>query len=257
MANRQGFPIWYELVTADPDGATAFYGAVAGWTVAPPPPGGPDYRMLSAADGAVGGMLKLDEAMKAEGATPRWLPYYGVDDADATTAQAVSLGAGVLVPPTDIPGIGRFALLTDPQGAPFYIMRGNSDQKSTAFAPLQPGHFAWNELSTSDGAAALAFYGALFGFENRETMDMGPRGGYHFLDLGDTRLGAMVEMKDAPAAWRLYIRVADIDAAVEAIRANGGSIAMGPHPVPTGDVIMIGTDPQGAEFALVAPGQAA
>ena len=254
MANRHGFPIWYELMTTDSDAATRFYGAVAGWTIAPPAPGGPDYRMIDAGDGTmVGGVLQLDEPMQAAGATPTWLPYFGVDDVDATAARAGTLGARTVVPPTDIPGVGRFAFLADPHGAHFYIMRGSSDQESTAFAAHKPGHFAWNELSTSDGKAAIAFYGALLGIENRETMDMGPMGGYHFLDLGDTRLGALVEMKDRPAAWRLYSVVTDIAAAIEAVTASGGSVMMGPYEVPGGQTIVIGADPQGAEFALVTP----
>ena len=87
-------------------------------------------------------------------------------------------------------------------------------------------------------------------------MDMGPMGGYHFLDLGDVRLGAAVEMKDRPAHWTLYFNVADIDVAVERVRAGGGAIDMGPHDVPTGQRIVLGTDPQGAPFALVGPGKA-
>lgn len=252
---RHGFPIWYELVTPDPEGAKAFYEAVADWTIAPPPPHGPDYRMISAADGGVGGVLRLDDAMKAAGAQPTWLMYVGVEDVDATAEQARSLGASVLVPPTDIPGVGRFAFLADPQGAPFYIMHGASDGQSGAFSYETPGHVSWNELSTTDGDAALAFYGTLFGWENRETMDMGPMGGYHFLDTGETRLGALVTMQGRPAGWRLYIRVADIDAAADRVTTQGGSIHMGPHEVPNGDVILIGTDPQGAPFSLVGLGK--
>ncbi len=257
MANRHGFPIWYELVTPDPDAAATFYEAVVGWRVAPPPPGPVDYRMIAAGDAAIGGVLRLDETMKDGGARPTWLLYVAVDDVDDVAGQARALGAAVVVPPTDIPGIGRFALLADPQGAPFYIMRGSGETESGSFAYRRPGHVGWNELSTTDRAAALAFYATLFGWENRETMDMGPMGGYHFLDWSDTRLGALVEMKDHPAAWRLYINVADVAAAAALVTANGGRVDLGPHDVPSGDVILIGTDPQGAPFALVGPGSPA
>lgn len=253
MSQRQGLPIWYELMTPDPDAATRFYGSVVGWTVGAAPAAGPDYRMIEAADGAVAGMMRLDAAMAAGGARPGWLFYVGVADPDATAAAAVGLGAQLLMPPTDIPGVGRFALLADPQGAPFYIMRGDSAGTSTAFARGQAGHGSWNELSTGDVAAALGFYAALLGWENRETMAMGPGGGYHFLDAGETRLGAAVEMKDQPPAWRFYFAVDDLAAAIGRVTAGGGRIDMGPHPVPGGEVIAIGTDPQGAPFALVGP----
>ena len=165
MPNPPGTPIWYELMSPDPDASKAFYEPVVGWTVHPSAPG-PDYRMITAADGMVGGLMHLGPEMLAGGARPGWLVYVGVDDPDATFAQARTLGAQPFVPPTDIPGVGRFALLADPQGAPFYIMRGAGDATSGVFAGgenARQGHVAWNELSTPDRQAALEFYGALFG----------------------------------------------------------------------------------------------
>ena len=254
MANPHGSPIWYELATPDPDGAKRFYDAVAGWKIEAPEPGGPvDYRMIVGPGGPVGGVLKLDAAMKAQGAQPTWLLYVGVDDVDATVETARRRGAHTLMPAMDYPGVGRFALLADPQGAPFYLMRGFGKETSTVFARGEIGRFGWNELCTHDAAAALGFYGELFGWENRETLDMGPMGGYRFLDHGAARLGAVVEMKATPPHWNLYITVPDIDAAVEAVRAAGGAVETGPHEVPTGEHILLGRDPQGAPFALVAP----
>ena len=197
--------------------------------------------------------MRLDEAMQAAGAKPTWLPYFGVDDIDAAFAEATAVGGHVFVPPTDIPGVGRFALLADPQGASFYLMRGSSPETSTVFQHGAMGRCGWNELWTTDVDNALAFYGPLLGFENRETMDMGPMGGYHFLDLGDVRLGALGAMKDQPPRWKVYFTVPDIERAVERIAAGGGAVHIGPHTVPTGERILIGADPQGAAFALVAP----
>jgi predicted enzyme related to lactoylglutathione lyase len=253
MPNQHGSPIWYELMTPDPVGAKAFYDHVAGWTIEAEPAGPADYRMISTPAGLLGGVLRLTDDMQAFGARPSWLLYVGVDDVDATAAKARELGGHTHVPPTDIPGIGRFALLADAQGAPFYIMRTTSTETSTVFAEHQLGRCGWNELSTTDVSAALTFYGALFGWENRETMDMGPMGGYHFIDLGALRLGAVAEMKDRPAHWTMYFNVPDMDVAVERVLAGGGSIDMGPHQVPTGQRIVLGTDPQKAGFALVAP----
>jgi len=256
MSNPHGSPIWYELMTPDPAGAKAFYDAVIGWTVEAAPSGDVDYRMIAAQGGLVGGVLGLTAEMLNEGARPAWLLYLEVDDVDATVEKAKDLGGRVYVPPHDLPGVGRFALLADPQGAPFYVMRGAGDGTSHAFTPGEVGHCGWNELCTTDMAAALAFYGTLFGWENRETMDMGPLGGYHFLDVGATRLGAAAEMKDRPAHWNLYFNVADIDVSVERVRAGGGTILMGPHEVPTGDRIVLAIDPQNAHFALVGRGKA-
>ncbi len=254
MANPHGTPIWYELMTPDPDGAKRFYDDVVGWDIAARSPADDvEYRMIGAPGGFVGGVLKLDPAMQAQGARPIWLPYFGVDDVDSTFDKAKALGGSVFVPPTDIPGVGRFALLADPQGASFYVMRGATDGVSTVFAPGESGRCGWNELWTTDREAALAFYGPLLGFENRETMQM-PMGGYHFLDLGEVRLGALAVMGDQPPRWNLYFTVPDIAHAKARIEAGGGAVHMGPYTTPRGEQILLGSDPQGAAFALVSPG---
>ena len=136
------------------------------------------------------------------------------------------------------------------------MMRGATDGASTVFSPGVPGLCGWNELWTNDIKGGLKFYAALLGFENRETMDMGPGGGYHFVDLGATRIGAVTHMPGRPPQWNMYFTVPEIGAAIERVKAGGGSITMGPHDVPSGDRIALGLDPQGAGFALIAPGKA-
>jgi hypothetical protein len=83
-------------------------------------------------------------------------------------------------------------------------------------------------------------------------MDMGEMGEYRFLEKDGTRIGALCGvMPGQQPKWRYYFRVPSISAAKATAEQKGGTIAMGPHQVPTGDWILIGSDPQGAEFALV------
>ena len=261
--NPHGTPIWYEFITPDPDAATRFYEAVAGWKIGNPGTDGFDYREIVAPDGdMVGGMMKLDEGMASGGAKPGWLFYVGVDDVDATVDAVTNAGGAVLMPARDMPGVGRFALVADPQGAPFYVMRGATEGTSGAFSPGEDGaavgHCSWNELWTSDGPGALAFYKTVFGWENPETMDMGPMGGYHFLHLTDARvLGALAQSEQPGQAprWNFYFQVPDLDAALQRAKAAGGTVTMGPHDVPGGSRIFMGIDPQGASFALVSQGK--
>src|SRR5690606_22429029 len=103
---------------------------------------------------------------------PSWFGYVGVDDVDGIVADIVKAGGVQYIPPTDVPGVGRFAMLADPQGAPFYVMRGEPDETSTAFSPAKAGHCQWNELSTSDPAGALSFYTSRFGWTKGDTMPM-------------------------------------------------------------------------------------
>ena len=254
----QGSHIWYELMTTDPDGTTAFYGAVVpGWTVGQPIGGDQDYRIIGRSDGgSAGGVLALTEDMRQHGARPVWLGYIGADDVDATARQVEAKGGKLLMPAFDIPQ-GRIAMVTDPQGNPFYIMKpippaGQEDRQSDVFSPDQPQRVSWNELSTADPVAARTFYGELFGWTSDDFMPMGEYGEYRFFDHGSLRIGAVSGMMpDGHPGWRYYIRVPSISKAVEAVKAGGGTITLEPMEVPGGDTIVIGNDPQGAEFALV------
>jgi predicted enzyme related to lactoylglutathione lyase len=254
----QGSHIWYELMTTDSDAATKFYGAVVpGWSISGPIGGDQDYRMINRSDGGMaGGVLKLTDEMRSEGGRPLWMGYVGVDDVDATVARIEAKGGKALMPAFDIPQ-GRIAMVADPQGNPFYMMKPippahKPDAESDVFSSDQEQRVSWNELSTPDPAAARQFYGELFGWVSDDFMDMGEYGEYRFFDHGSTRIGAVSgAVPGAPAGWRYYIRVPSISKSAESVKANGGTIAMGPMEVPGGDHIIIGHDPQGAEFALV------
>ena len=250
--NPHGSHIWYELLTTDAEGAKAFYEAVVpGWRFGPPSPEHKGYREINAPDGHAGGAMQLDADMLAGGAKPVWLGYVGVDDVDGAVTEIEARGGQVHLPAFDIPGVGRLAMVADPQGNPFYVMRGAIEEASTAFS-TQEGHVNWNELSTADPAAARAFYGELFGWVSDDFMDMGEYGEYRFLDHDGTRIGAVCGvMPGGSGGWRYYVLVPSISASIEAVKAGGGKVVVGPHEVPGGDHIIIGHDPQGAEFALV------
>lgn len=258
MPNRQGFPIWYELMTADPAGSKAFYDEVIGWTIADKSDQpGMDYRMIATgADDFVGGMMPLTEEMRSGGAFPTWLFYIGVDDVDATAATIEAKGGSIHLAPFDIPGAGRAAMVADPQGNPFYIMRGTSEESSTAFDRTGLGKCNWNELATSDQAAGNAFYGDVFGWNYPDKMAMpGDMGDYIFVSVGDTTIGATMKASGpAPTGWRFYFRTPDIEEAAAKVARNGGTVTMGPQEVPGGDRIIVATDPQGVVFGAVGPG---
>ena len=253
MANPDGAPIWYELMSSDADASKKFYDDVVGWTIEPKASGDIDYRMITASDGVnVGGVMQMTAEMRAEGTKPTWLFYIGVQDVDGTAEKIKQLGGSVQMGPADIPDVGRFALVADRQGMVFYIMRGDSREDSQAFQVNTPGHPAWNELVTSDHKAALAFYGELFGWENEETMPMGEMGDYAFIDHAGVRIGAMMTAGAGwPTRWTYYFNVPSIDAAKERIEKAGGAVTQEPHEVPGGMFTLQGTDPQGAAFALV------
>lgn len=254
MTNPHGEFVWYELMTPDADGASAFYGALLGWTFAPSQQPDMDYRIFSAGSTQIGGLLALTPQMQEGGAHPAWLGYIAVDDVDAAITSIKAAGGAVHMDPHDIPGTGRFALVADPQGVAFYIMQDISGETSHAFAADEPrvGHCAWNELSTTDQPGAMAFYTQQFGWVKDGEMDMGAMGSYEFLRHGSVIGAVMTKPPEMPVAcWSYYFRVADIDAAAAQVTALGGQVLFGPSEVPGGDFIISGLDPQGAMFNLV------
>ena len=257
MANPNGTPIWYELVTADAEAAKAFYDDVIGWTIEIRPAGEMDYRMITTSDGEnVGGVAGLGPNTPLPAATPGWRFYIGVDDVAATADKIVAAGGSIAIPPFDLPGVGRMALVADPQGIAFFIMRGASVEDSRAFDTMAMGKCNWNELATPDQVAANAFYADVFGWTYPDRMAMGEMGDYIFVDVAGTRIGAtMTARADGPPPnWRFYFRAPDIEDAAAKVKAGGGSVHFGPREVPGGDRIIVASDPQGALFGVVAPG---
>ncbi len=261
MRNDSNGFIWYELMTTDPDMAATFYGAVVGWSIVSDTaadPDGQDYRLILRDDGGhAGGVLELTQEMRDGGALPAWLPYLHTPNVDEAIRAIEAEGGRVLMPARTLP-VGRFAMLADPQGIPIYVMdpippEGAPESTSDVFSPDVAQRVSWNELASPDLASSKAFYAAHFGFEFNETMDMGALGDYCFIDHGNTRLGGMMQHREAdePARWLPYFRVPDIAGAQAAVTAQGGVVSMGPQEVPGGDWIIMAADPQGAAFGLV------
>jgi hypothetical protein len=250
--------IWYELMTPDAEGSKAFYDALVGWNFGEAAAEYNGYRMINRSDGGfAGGVLPLTDEMQQHGARPMWLGYILVPDVDSALREIEQAGGKGYMGPHDIPNVGRIAMVADPQGAPFYIMKpippaGRENEPSDVFSPSEQQRVGWNELNTTDPVAARDFYGEQFGWDTSDFMDMGEMGEYRFIDHHGTRVGALCGvMAGQPPKWRFYFRVPSIGAAKETAEQKGGTIRMGPHQVPTGDWILIGSDPQGAEFALV------
>lgn len=258
MTNKHGEWIWFELLTREPDAAQAFYAGILGWQVEPSGMPDMDYRLLRIGGQEVGGLLRMPAGMEPG---PTWLGYIGVDDVDAAAEAIVGAGGKVHMPPTTMDGVGRMAMLTDPQGVAFYVMRGASDEPSRAFTHCTGagdagavGHTVWCELYAPDPDAAVAFYRQAFNWTQQGAMPMGELGEYRFLQDAVGGFGAVMRTPPGSASgWQFYFHVPDIDAAVRAINAGGGSVLQGPDEIPGGAFSISARDPQGARFGLVGP----
>jgi predicted enzyme related to lactoylglutathione lyase len=158
--------------------------------------------------------------------------------------------------PQDIPGVGRWASVEDPQGAAFLLFNGSRDYAPPRPPIGTPGTVGWNELSANDGETAWPFYSSIFGWNQDSTMDMGPMGTYRIFNNGGAAIGAMMTRDPANSPvpfWLYYFNVEDIDAADRRVKEKNGQVIMGPHQVPGDLWIILGMDPQGAMFSLVGP----
>ncbi len=257
MPKPTGQPIWYELLSSDTEASQRFYCDVVGWTATDSGQDDMDYRILSAPDGNVAGLMNPPEGMGGSG----WYLYLHVPDMEQGVARLKAAGGTVHKDAWDVPGIGRMAFVADEQGSFFYLMQptppagGIPEGTATPFQNgdvATAGHAVWNELPVDDPDAAINFYRNAFGWTQDGGMPMGERGQYRFLQAGDVGLGAVMQkLPDEPAGWLVYFLVEDIDAGLKRIEAGGGRRVAGPDPIPGSGFSLVATDPHGHPFGLV------
>lgn len=253
MAHRHGRYTWYELMTSDLDGAQAFYGSLARWEMRDSGATHMTYILASAGPTPVAGLMRLPDELVARGVPPHWLGYVAVDDVDATVARVLALGGRVHAPADDIPDVGRYAVVADPQGATFGLMRWREDMAGPELDQMAPGGIGWHELAAGQWEEVFPFYNALFGWEKGMAMDMGPMGVYQLFTFDGRDIGGMMTKPEGVPMpfWLYYINVEDIDAAVQRLQSGGGEVVHGPVAVPGGAWIVQAKDPQGAMLAFV------
>lgn len=250
---RQGQFLWHELLTSDAEAAIEFYKHVIGWNTQKYNFEGneePEYTMWVAGETPVGGVMQIDPKTMGN-IPPGWTGYVHASDVDATLRKAGDLGGSVIGEPMDIPTVGRMAGIADPQGAVFWVLQPGSSEPMPEAPDV--GSFSWNELATTDSAAAFDFYRRLFGWKQWEEMDMGSGWIYRMFGQGEKMYGGIynkpAEMT-APSNWLYYVKVADLDAALERVKERGGQVVSGPMEVPGGDRVATCLDPEGVAFAL-------
>jgi uncharacterized protein len=259
MSNSEirGSFVWHELLTPDTGAAVEFYTRLMPWKSEPS--GMPDYTLWMSGKTRAGGLMSLPAA-QGDATPPHWMIYIGSGDVDASVAAAEQLGGRVCKPAADIPNVGRFAVLADPQGATFAVFRPSSPAGDDGMPQSGgTGDFTWHELATTDLDAALGFYGELFGWTRGATHDMGAMGIYQIISHAGQDVGGLYQVRDNATApgWLSYVRIADIDKAAAAVKSAGGRILNGPHEVPGGSWIVNLLDPQGGAIAVVEQPEAA
>ena len=242
---------WYDLVTTDTRAAAKFYGEVVGWTYEDMSQPGNTYGIFKIGDVGVVGLMPFPEGMKGH---PGWNGYIAVEDVDAAANRIKELGGIILRGPIEVPGIIKFAVARDPQGAVFIVAKGLQAMSMPELPLGTPGTVGWRELFTTDWQTDFEFYAKLFGWTKAESHDMGEGGIYQLFAAGGHPIGGMMNRLAVMTMswWNYYINVDSIDAAKARVEKAGGAIKMGPMEVPGGQWVLQAQDPQGAFFALVA-----
>ncbi len=254
-ATETGF-IWYELMTDDLDQAIEFYSKVVGWEVRDSGMPGMRYLLFGKDGKDVGGMMS---SLAMSGSKPtKWLGHVATSDVDAETAAVQADGGKAFRPPQDIPGVGRFSVVADPQGVEYLLFQPNPTEAPARLRPTEPGAVGWHELLATDWEKAWNFYSGHYGWTKDMAVDMGAMGTYQTFTMGPDSGGGMMTFPPDPAgkllgpAWLFYFTVEDIQAAAGRVTASGGTLINGPMQVPGGSWILQGVDSQGGSFALTA-----
>jgi predicted enzyme related to lactoylglutathione lyase len=241
--------IWYELTTPDADASQKFYPRFTDWGTQR---FDEDYVMWTLGGVPIAGIFRLTDEMRQQGVPPNWMPYVESSNVDETAKKATSLGGKVVAGPADIPNVGRYAVLQDPQGAVFGLYKSSGPSGAWDGTPVV-GRFSWHELMTTDSDKAFDFYRALFGWEKTSEMDMGGGNMYTMYGNGPQMYGAVYnrppEMAGVPPFWLMYIHVKDVGQAVKAATKAGATVKRPRMDIPGGTIAILG-DPQGAAFAL-------
>ncbi len=252
MTNHGPWPgrfVWHDLMTTDAATAQRFYCSLFDWQIEEVPMQGFSYRMIVAGPGPIGGIVEEQNIPASH-----WMPYLAVDDVDAMAARIQQANGTVCVPPSDIPGTGRFAVVGDPLGAYFSIYEGLPQSAGADPDQPVPGRVCWNELLSTDDATAQRFYSALFGWKE-QAKDMGPMGTYRVQVLGDQQAAGIMKnpQNGAPSSWLVYFFAPELARTTATAKELGAKPMLENVPIPGIGAFSMLQDPAGAVFALFAP----
>ncbi len=237
-----GTPCWADLMADDVEAAGRFYASVLGWEVPAPDEQFGGYVVAHVAGASTAGIGPTQP-----GARTAWTLYFATEDADATSAAITAHGGSLVAPARDVMDLGRMVIAADPSGAMFGLWQAGTFVGSQLVG--EPGCLAWEDLRSTEPAAAQAFYTGLFGFATTPVEMAGP----DYVTFGPAAdaapyggIGPMMG-DEGPSHWLVYFAVESADAACAAATAAGGTVPAPPFDTPYGRMAPV-VDPEGATF---------
>jgi hypothetical protein len=243
---------WPELGTPDAGKAKGFYSGLFGWEAVDVPSAGGTYAFLKLRGLDVAALRLLSDREKAQRVPAHWMTYISTASAEASAARAKELGGTVLAGPFDVEGIGRMAVVRDPEGAVFALWEAGGHIGARIVG--EPGSLCWTELSTRNPAGAQAFYGGLFGWRTKTAE--GAAADYIEIYREEQPIGGFLQMKAqagaAPAHWMPYFQVESCDATAARARELGGGVTVPPMDMENVGRFAVLHDANGAHFSVIA-----
>lgn len=246
-ATSPGEFVWHDLVTDNPAGARAFYGALFGWTFEAGEGIDPGYTIIKHDGRPIGGIV-IPKRQQGGEAVAQWLAYVVVADVDKSTAAFRQAGGQVFRGPLNARKDLRVAVVADAQGAPLGL--ASRGPHFDAERPPAINRWLWMDYVARDAGAALKFYAEAVGF-GHEVSEIRQNFTYYLLTTDRPRAGLFRSpWERETSAWLPYVRVAD--PAAMAIRAAelGGRVVVEPAPRVRNGSLAIVLDPAGAPIAL-------
>ncbi|MGD8555795.1 MAG: VOC family protein [Chromatiales bacterium] len=240
--------VWAELFTSEIEKARAFYGDVFGWQFETRGTSEKPYVLVRNEGSPVAGMVRYP-ATDEDVLQSRWVGLLSVNDVDATTDSIRKAGGEVLLDPVTLRGRGDVALVADPEGARFGLLATESGDPPDAMP--EPGRWLWHELWANSASKATDFYRQTVGYSIKPTGRARGKIEQHLVSGGYPRAGIIqYGMSGLPSAWLHYVRVTDVQQAVERVRKAGGSVLIAPtREFRKGRAAVI-VDPMGAPLGI-------
>jgi predicted enzyme related to lactoylglutathione lyase len=240
--------IWHDLVTHDISAVKLFYAGVFGWRFEALP--GTDRYTVIRHDGEmIGGIAFSDRKVDGKPIS-QWVSMMSVPDVDQAVTRVRQVGGRVYAGPRDIDDRGRLAIVGDPQGAVFGLVRAAGGDPPDREARI--GDWLWTELWTDDREASGTVYATVAGFELDTHERVAGRPYTVFKRDGEARAGLLVNPfpEEVTPLWLPYVRVANPAAVVAKVEGLGGQVLLAPNPERREGTVAIIADPTGAEVAI-------
>ena len=240
--------VWHDLVTFEVENAIRFYSDLLGWECKGYDMGGPDkYHMIHIGDKRIGGFMKPQK----DNIPSHWIGYISINNLEVAASSITDLKGNILVEPTDIPDIGKFAIARDDYGAVFALFATNEDTP-TENEPLGNLEFCWNEYLAEDLEKSKAFYGKIFGW-NFSSMSKVPGMNYWLAKAGDREIAGITnlpKLQFSSNQWLIYIKITNIDDLTARVPNLGGRIIKEPFNITDHTKASIIEDSVGARIGL-------